>query len=446
MRFKVIIVLTGISFTLTSLFMGYSLINKFQLETIENDTLLGKCENSISKKRDPQAFLEFAMALRLLKTYYETYKHGSHMHFEDIEHEKMITCFNTLEKQLFPWIVKKSWWPWASEPMYKDIDSIVATFPAGSRGIVISSCDSLFDYTVHMIIGLRQLSVNIPIMVTHVGNSDLSLKKQEYLHNMNVLTLDVSLYFDDSWLKMAGYAIKPFSILAAPFQEVMFLDADAVFITSPMKFFEDAEYKKTGHLFQKDRAIHHRWPKQKNWLEEHVPKPFSETLKETQIYRGFGDHQMDSSFLIIDKHKRIFSLLATCKLNANKERENFYYYFHGDKESFWIGAEMAGEPYSFLPHSPGVFGNFIEPTKLCGRQLLFDREGLPFYFNEAVVWDKSQPHDKREVMPMPTHYEHHGRWYEHEQQRCLFTHGIEFTSQELARFEQLYSSFQHYPV
>ena len=436
---------------IVSLLVTFYLKDKECIVSDEKESLLRQCQDAITEERAPTDFLKFALALRLLKAFDEEYKHESGIHYKDIDqgiHLKMKTCFKTLEEQLFPWISTKPSEVWEHTPKFSNIDTLKNSFIPGSRGIVICSCDRLFDFSTHLIKGIKAFSIDLPIVVAYIGDNDLSPAKQDYLNQLNVSALDVTKFFDDSILKMEGFAVKPFAILAAPFQEVMFLDADTVFIQNPVNFFSDPGYIRTGQLFQKDRALHHWYPKVKLWITDNIPQPFSETLLNTELWQGFTDYQMDSSFLIIDKHRCLYSLLAACKLNANEERKSFYTFYYGDKESFWLGAEMVNESYDFLPLLPGVFGDWLpgEHELLCGRQLMFDREGAPFYFNEAVVWDKTQTHDNRKLMDVPTYYSHHGRWYEPPHLRCIYTKGAKFTPQEKTRLHTVFNMYDHYDI
>jgi hypothetical protein len=455
MRQRQVLIFVVISVLLASVFITYSLIKFGSLSNTDGSILLlHQCELALRKEKPPIDFLQFAEDLNLIKSYYEGLQTGkgyTNVILDEVQRSQLERCIVTLEKKILPWVdfEKKSIWPWVAEPQSLYLRNLNSTFGSSQRGIVICSGNKLFDFAIHLIRGLLSFPVDLPIVVAYAGNDDLSPAKQAYLHDMGVGTLDITKYFDNSILKLQGFATKPFAILAAEFQEVLFLDADAVMLQDPTKMFNDIGYLKEGLLLQKDRALHLNWKRQKLWLTSNLAQPLSEGITGSEMFQGFTDHQVDSSLIVIDKKRRIFSLLAACKLNMFEEKQNFYSNFYGDKESFWIGTEMSHETYSFLPHLPGVFGRFFtdEADKLCGRQLMFDRSGVPLYFNEGVVKDKSKPVGEREIMKIPTHYEYAGRWWESKEgDRCFFTKGIEIPPKLLSTFQLVMSTFQHVDI
>jgi hypothetical protein len=428
------------AFALSSTVMFILILSRLLPSFDSSDEMLYKCQKATKQIRSPTDYIEFAESLQLLKQYYSTK--------DDSTSSKIDQCMHILEKQLLPWIEQKPFWPWSNfQPPYKTIADLNATFTPGSRGIVICSCDKFFEFTVHLIEVLQAFKVDLPpILISYIGDDDLSPGRQLYFKSMGVGLLDVTKYFDQRVLRLNGWAVKPFGILAAPFQEVLFMDADTVTIQNPLKMFDDPGYKEDGLILFRDRICHQEWPKQKLWLERNMIKPLSRAIKESDIWKGYTDHQIDSSLLVIDKHRRLWALLATCKLNMYEERKDFYHYFLGDKESFWLGAEMMRESVAQIPVLPGVFGRFVDRDEhlLCGRQLMFDRYGKPFYFNKAVVLTKI---DMNRLLEVPTHYEHAGRWVEGDgTNECLHTEGIEVDNELRKRFEELIYSYRRVNV
>jgi len=446
-----------VCFILSSSLILNCLFSRWHTYSNEQIPLLQQCNTAIKIDRAPTDFIKFSEDLDLLKSFYlEDFQVGNENitsieQIDEVDRRELTKCFKLLEKQILPYVEKKAIWPWAAPAKFNNLKSLKNTFKPGTKGVVICSCDKLFDFTINLIKGLfTAFNFELPILVVYIGEDDLSIGKRAYLHNMNVTTLDITEYFDNSVLKLKGFAVKPFAILAAPFEEVLFLDADTIFIQNPSKMFNDSEYQQEGLLLQKDRALHHWWTKQRLWFINNLPKPLSNKLINSDMYNGLTDHQIDSSLIVINKKLRLFSLLATCKMNMYEEREeSFYKTFYGDKESFWLGAEMTREGYTILPLLPGVFGRFVDWDNelICGRQLMFDREGVPFYFNEGVLYDKTAPLEERLLLEVPTHYEYHGRWYEPKgHHRCLYSKGIEFSKEQVNRFDLLINMFKHIKI
>jgi hypothetical protein len=92
-------------------------------------------------------------------------------------------------------------------------------------------------------------------------------------------------------------------------------------------------------------------------------------------------------------------------------------FIHGDKETFWMGLELMGEPYDFMPFSPGSIGvpekhlNTTEPVKttICGKLVHFDREGDLFWCNDSILRDKHSG-DWSVQMNEYEYYAVEGRW------------------------------------
>lgn len=109
------------------------------------------------------------------------------------------------------------------------------TFDAGSRGIVIPVGVGQVRYAAHLIGNLRDvLGSQLPIQIAYAGGGDLPAKYRNALVSLgeNIETMDVFDVFDDTTLMLreSGWAIKPFAVLASKFEQVILMDADAVFM------------------------------------------------------------------------------------------------------------------------------------------------------------------------------------------------------------------------
>ena len=198
------------------------------------------------------------------------------------------------------------------------------------------------------------------------------------------------------------------------FREAIFIDADALFLQNPEILFEDSDYLKTGALFYKDRLI---MPESKRkWLRKILPKPISEQVKESRLWTGASGHMQESGVIVLDKWRHFVSLLLITRLNGphrtgNEEMgiQGVYDMMHGksqgllelsvdlllisvgDKETFWIGFELAGDlDYAFADGAVGTMtaGKDVtgsENYTVCERQLLHvDGKGRPVWFNGGL--------------------------------------------------------------
>lgn len=72
----------------------------------------------------------------------------------------------------------------------------------------------------------------------------------------------------------------------------------------------------------------------------------------------------ESGVLVVDKYRHFIPLLLATRLNGpdrdgdpETNRKGFYDMMYGDKESFWLSWEMAGDlDYAFMDSVTGTMG------------------------------------------------------------------------------------------
>ncbi|KAJ3093690.1 hypothetical protein HK100_006486 [Physocladia obscura] len=260
------------------------------------------------------------------------------------------------------------------------------------RGILLSTGRGHFELAVHAIVSLRSvLNCNLPIEVHHMGPNDLDSEMIKAFNAMpNVKTVDVWDYWGEEARSLGGWAIKPFALLASSFNQVMFLDADAVFLQNPEVLFTKSDiFKKYGQLFYHDRTITgyddcYKWF---NGFIPHVSK-YTNTLR---FQNRQTVHEMESGVIVIDKTRPevLHALLATAKMNSKVERDGItYHLMHGDKESYWMSWELARVPYKFSRSYGGTIGYKNERDAVCGGLFHTDEYLKPLWWNGGVVANK----------------------------------------------------------
>ncbi|ORX77880.1 hypothetical protein BCR32DRAFT_223066 [Anaeromyces robustus] len=172
------------------------------------------------------------------------------------------------------------------------------------------------------------------------------------------------------------------------------MDADALYIRNPEELYEDEGYIKAGTLFFHDRTVYPGSNPGSKWLKSWM-NPLPET-KKLRFYNELSYHEMESSTVLIHKTKNLLGLLAVCKLNEEKYRNDVLYKMtYGDKETFWIGFDMARQHYYMHP-TPCVFVGkmhvYSEGTlknKLCGLNGHIVN-GKLMYWNGNLVYLKDE--------------------------------------------------------
>jgi hypothetical protein len=133
------------------------------------------------------------------------------------------------------------------------------------RGIVISAGGRrpLLNSFVAVSILRNTLGCQLPIILTHYGEQEMSNKSktvfEEQIGDIEFLDLEkameqwpphqLPLEFSDSQSNEQGYKLKIWSIFLAPFQQVLYLDADNTPIMDPSELFDIEPFKKHGSLF-----------------------------------------------------------------------------------------------------------------------------------------------------------------------------------------------------
>ncbi|OUM69183.1 glycosyltransferase family 71 protein, partial [Piromyces sp. E2] len=214
------------------------------------------------------------------------------------------------------------------------------------KGIVMCTGDYHFSYARSVIDTLRNiLNCTLPIEIFYIGDDDLSLENRHILSDFsNIFFTDISTFFDNNIVNLSGWAIKPFAILGSRFEEIILMDADVIFVRNPIELFDEPGYIRTGTLFYKDRTTEPNIYSLK-WLKGWMNDPLPETEK-LRFWNGETYHEMESGTVVIHKTKTILGLLNTCKLNEYNYRHHVVYKrVHGDKETFWMGFDMARQHY-----------------------------------------------------------------------------------------------------
>ncbi|KAG0276493.1 hypothetical protein BGZ95_007470 [Linnemannia exigua] len=293
-----------------------------------------------------------------------------------------VDFFLRLEQRLFPWI----------QVQRKTSLSLYESFHG--RGFVFCGGDKQFQMMITSIQSLRlKLHSKLPIQVFFMGERDLSVKRQDYLRKMthSIEVLDITQHLDNDYLRLKGWAIKPFAILASKFEEAIFIDADAYFLRTPELLFDDPGYRATGALFFYDRTILPGWRKGPEWIRAN--QPFMSNIPlNSRSFRGTTAHEQESGVVLIDKKRRLSALLSVCKMNSFWERDlSVYQTFYGDKETFYIGFELVQEPYAFVRNYGGVIGelNPEDDQSICGAQMHLDYQGKPLWWNSGLVKNKN---------------------------------------------------------
>ncbi|OUM69695.1 glycosyltransferase family 71 protein, partial [Piromyces sp. E2] len=261
------------------------------------------------------------------------------------------------------------------------------------RGLVISTGNKHFKLARSTIDTLRNvIHSDIPIEIIYNGDEDLSKDNRNILNQYkDVYVTDISSFFDNSIVNLSGWAIKPYAILASRFEEVILIDADVIYIRDPLELYEDPDYKEKGTLFFSDRSLFPGPHPAEQWVKSWMIDPLPET-RASRFWNEISQHEMESSTVVINKTKNIVGLLSVCKLNERNIRTDVVYkYVYGDKETFWIGFDMARQHYHMNSVPVAYIGTYYKDettNKICGHLGHMLPNGDFMFWNGHIVKDK----------------------------------------------------------
>jgi len=308
------------------------------------------------------------------------------------ENLPLVNLFYKVHKNLYPWIYGKK---------FLAIDELIKTY--NGRGIVICTGSLHFKYAKSTIDTLKYLiKTRLPIEVFYYGDDDLSARERDILLSYpNVYISNIEDYFNTDVIQCKKRSIKPYAMLASRFMEVILIDADSLFIRDPDELFYSDGYEETGTFFFRDRTLKGTSGNDSlQWFKEWAKDPLPET-RSSRFWNGITVHEMDSSAVVINKEKALLGLLAACKLNELEVRENMVYrHIDGEKETFWMGFDMARQHY-YMNEQPISFigsirnestldnkGSSNNKSMICGHIAHTMEDGRVLYWNGHLVADK----------------------------------------------------------
>ncbi|GAB7352535.1 hypothetical protein MBLNU459_g2927t1 [Dothideomycetes sp. NU459] len=253
---------------------------------------------------------------------------------------------------LFPWVA----------PYFADQMTLHAQMYNAGRGIVLSGANHQAPYMLTAIAVYRKMGCNLPIEVMYLGEDDLSEEYREQMEAFpGVTTRNLKQMVGNMGWNIEGFASKAFSILMSSFREVLFIDADVLFFRNPELLFQEEGYRDTGALFFRDRVVYPAF--KKKFLRQILPKPISHTAKQSRYWNGESSEMQESGVLVIDKWRHFVTMLLVARMNGPDRSDGpngekgVYSFFYGDKETFWLGFELAGDTdYHFYQGDNGALG------------------------------------------------------------------------------------------
>ncbi len=293
-----------------------------------------------------------------------------------------------------------------------------ARAPPGTSGIVVPTGLKTLRFAAHLIVCLRTvLNSNLPIQIVYAGDDDLRPSARAQLvsffrYPLPHLPFSISPPFSNessTQLRNGGWAIKAFAALASPFERTILLDADAVFLQAPEVLLASSAFARTGALLFHDRLLwQHAFSDRHDWWKSQIRRP-SPALDTSRVWNEDYAEEGDSGAVVIDKSRTdvFVGLLHIAWQNSYAVREEVTYKItYGDKESWWLGFELAGSKYEFEQHYGSIVG-WEETHAATGTSMVcsfviahVDEDDRLIWYNGGLLKNKQQP-DMKHVYEIP---------------------------------------------
>lgn len=248
---------------------------------------------------------------------------------------------------------------------------------SGDKGIVIFADNINAQQTLLTIEIIRFLGCKLPILVTYVNNY-FDKEYQEYLTGKGISVMDIAIRTSVP-LKDLRVAGRCYSVIHSPFKQVILVEPGIAFIYNPEYLFSIAEYSQTGALFWK--AQNNPPPSLKKSTIDWINKIIPFTKGDNQILNKQSTSFQSNACVVLNKsiHKETLRKLSVLA----KHIEAIVFVLDGEKELFWLAAELAKSNYTFIPQYPGVIGE-LNGNEICGELLYYDTFGNPIFFNNLI--------------------------------------------------------------
>ena len=249
-----------------------------------------------------------------------------------------------------------------------------------ARGIVTCGSLKFMPYLWILVRSLRHAGCKLPVELWHM-EGEVNGAFQRWLEPYGVtfrnggrLPWNRNRYFN------GAHGFKPYAVIHSSFRDVLFLDADNSVAIDPAFLFETPEFQQSGAVFWSD------------------PVSMTTRMGGAALRADFGvdpgGEEFESGQFIVDKARCWRALQLTLHLN---ERSGYYYRFlFGDKETFRLAFDAAGQPYALArqpAHAPA------RDWRRAGH-IQYWTDGRPlFHHRVGRKWEMDVTNPSNHVLP-----------------------------------------------
>lgn len=218
--------------------------------------------------------------------------------------------FHLLENKLYPWI-----------PSHYN-SSLEWKKNFAGRGLVTCVSSKYLKIALTNLKGLRKIvGVDLPIHVYFADEEDLAVESRRQLEKIDgVFTFSLSKIFPT---QLQGFQLKPFAMLASGFAEVIWFDADLVFLVNPQDLFDNRDYDETGTILFHDKTLV-GWGTESGasidwtWAQDLIGRG-SDYLRSSHAFVGEASNIVDSSAIVMHMGRNLLPMLVVSQLNLDPD-------------------------------------------------------------------------------------------------------------------------------
>jgi hypothetical protein len=260
---------------------------------------------------------------------------------------------------------------------------------------------------------------DLPVALFYVGREEMPEACQHFFEERfaNLQCIDATALPDRPAHHpnqgLGGFELKPFSLLNAPFDELLFIDADSVPLRDPSELFDSPLYREHANLFWPDACLISTLVphadefsdyalsdgKQRSHLQGVNPRIFDYMQLPRPGTLERAGYETESGQILLDR-RRCFDAVQLSWFLASRPH-HFRLYFYGDTELYRLAFGAVGRHFAQIPnlsHQAGV----VEGGQFLGKAMLpRDENGDTIFFHQM----HRKPHPSAPCPPL-THEVH----------------------------------------
>jgi len=246
----------------------------------------------------------------------------------------------------------------------------------------------------------NQLGCALPVSLYYVGRAELPEACQRFFENSfdGLECVDATKLPDrplqPPTRELGGFDTKPFSLLNAPYDEVMFIDADSVPLHDPAVLFDSPGYVEHGNLFWPDvcmlsSLIPHpgalsdyglRDGRARSYIQGVNPRIFDYVGLPRPGTLERAGYETESGQILIDR-RRCFDAVQIAWHWSARPR-HFRLFFYGDTEIYRLAFGVTGRHFHQI-HQPSWHAGVVEDDVFHGKAMIpRDESGEPMFLHQ----------------------------------------------------------------